>query len=209
MAERVEYNTLSEILEHLVLRRNIRAYRRDEKPSRHIIRLVLEVASRAPFVSHDDEPPWRFVATDDRGLIKSIAQAINAEDSGEPDYLAPDSPDFNPDTYFKNAPWVVIMLSKLPDPERAPQESRDSIAYDMTVSYGAALGALLSAAHMAGLAASWSGSFTASPSRRAAGVERLLGVKSPWRVHSIVPIGYAAEKGEKVDVKLEEVIEFR
>ncbi len=209
MAEAAKYNTVTEILEHLTTRRNVRAYRRDETPSRHIVRLILNAATRAPYQSHDGEPPWKFIATDDRGLIGSIARLLDPEDSGEPDYRVPESPNFNPVTFFKNAPWVVVMLSKIPDPERAPMEARDSIQYDMTVSTGAALGTLMSAAHAAGLAAAWIGSFTAASSKRATALETLLGVKSPWRVHSIIPIGYPAEKGEKLEVEFEEMVEFR
>jgi len=209
MAKAVEYSTISEILEHLTTRRNIRAYRRDEKLSRHIVRLILNVAARAPFISHDGEVPWRFTATDDRTLIGSMAKALDPGDSGEPDYVKPDSPGFNPKTYFKNAPWVVVMITRLPDPQQAPREERDSITYDMITSYGAALGSLLSAAHMAGLAASWDGAFSASSAKRADGIERLLGVKSPWRVHSVIPLGLPAEKGEKHEFRLDEIVEFR
>jgi len=209
MAEAIQFTTLGEILEHLSTRRNIRAYRRDEKPSRHIVRGILNVAARAPFLSHDKEIPWHFIATDDRALIASMVKSLDPEDTGEPDYAPPESPEFNPVTYFKNAPWVVAMLTKLPDPEQAPQEKRDSIGYDMITSYGAALGSLLSAAHLAGLCASWDGAFTATSAKRADGLERLLGVKSPWRVHSIVPLGYPAEKGDKTEVKLDEIVEFR
>jgi nitroreductase len=209
MAEAVQYNTLSEILDHLGTRRNIRAYRRDEKPSRHTIRGILNAAARAPYLSHDGEVPWHFIATDDRTLIGSMAKSLDPDDTGEPDYASPESPDFNPVTYFKNAPWVVVMFTRLPDPEKAPQEHRDSIGYDMITSYGAALGSLLSAAHLAGLGASWDGAFTAASAKRADGVERLLGVKSPWRVHSIVGIGYPAEKGEKSEMRLDEIVEFR
>jgi nitroreductase len=209
MAEVMQFTTLGEILEHLSTRRNIRAYRRDEKPSRHIVRGILNVAARAPFLSHDKEIPWHFIATDDRTLIASMVKSLDPDDEGEPDYAAPESQGFNPVTYFKNAPWVVVMLTKLPDPEKAPQEKRDSISYDMITSYGAALGSLLSAAHLAGLCASWDGAFTATSAKRADGIERLLGVKSPWRVHSIVPIGYPAEKGDKTDIKLDEIVEFR
>ena len=206
MAEGPQFESIIEALEHLATRRTVRAYRREEKPPRHLVRLILKVAACAPYASHDDKPPWRFIATDDAKLIEAVADALEPVDSSRSDSS---EPDFNPLTYFRNAPWVVVILSKLPDPEQAPDELREYIAYDMTVSYGTALGALMSAAHLAGLAAGWIGFFTAAPSRRADGVEKLLGVKAPWRVHAIVPIGYTAEKGVKRELDFDEIIEFR
>jgi len=201
--------TVTECLDVISARKSIRAFRRDETPSRHTIRRIMNTGASAPWVSHDDEPPVRFIATDDPGLIKSIANSIDPEDPGDPDHLPPDAEGFNPLTYFKNAPWVIVVLSKIPDPEAAPDERQDSINYDMTVSTGAAIGAILSAVQLAGLAASWIGSFTASAGRRVDGTERLLGVKSPWRVHSIIPVGYAAEAGRVLTYDRESVTEFR
>jgi nitroreductase len=209
MADIIDFTTLSEILEHLKTRRLRRAYRRDEKPPRHIIRQILNAAASAPFQSHDDLPPWRFIATDDPALIASIARAIDPSDSGEPDYSTPGSESYNPKTYFKNAPWVVVVLVKPPDSDKAPEEFRDTIAYDMVVSYGSALGTLMSAAHLAGLATGWVGSFTASTALRASALEKLLGVKAPWRVYCIVPIGYHAEVGRIRERNYEEMVEFR
>lgn len=209
MAEGLQFDTIGDILEHLATRRTVRAYRRGEKPARHLIRLVLKVAASAPFASHDDKPPWRFVATDDADLIQAMARALAPEDSDEPDTTETPEGGLDLLTYFKNAPWVVVILTKLPDPEQAPDELREFVTYDMTVSYGTALGALMSAAHLAGLAAGWIGFFTAPPSRRAYGLEKLLGVKAPWRVHAIVPIGYTAEKGVKRELDFQKIIEFR
>ncbi|HDS29549.1 MAG TPA: nitroreductase family protein [Firmicutes bacterium] len=209
MADSTDFATTSEILEHLKTRRLRRAYLRDEKPPRLTIRQILNAAASAPFQSHDDLPPWRFIATDDASMIASIARAVDPSDSGEPDYATPDSIGYNPKTYFKNAPWVVVMLVKMPDAETAPEESRETIAYDMVVSYGAALGMLMAAAHIAGLACGWVGSFTASPSCRVDSLEKLLGVKVPWRAYCIIPIGYTAEKGKIRERNYEEMVEFR
>ena len=208
MAEQLAHETLSELLDHLSTRRSVKAYQREEKPSRHIVRLICHVAAASPYESHDDKPPWKFIVTDDRNLISAMARALDPNDSGEPDYLLPDDPNFNDLTYFKNAPWVVVMLVMLPDKDKAPKERRDTIDYDMTVSYGTAHGSLMSAAHLAGYAAGWIGFFTA-PAMHRDSLENLLGIKAPWRIHAIIPIGHAAGKSEKREINFDEIVEFR
>lgn len=209
MADLLEYTSVKELLEHLKTRKVQRAYRKGESPPRHVIRDILNAAATAPFQSHDNISPWRFIATDDPALISDMARAVDPEDSGEPDYLMPGSEGYNRKTYFKNAPWVIVVLVKIPDPDAAPEQYRDTIVYDMTLSYGAALGVLMSAAHLAGLASGWVGSYTAKDSLRADALEKLLGVEDPWRVQCIVPIGYTAEKGKVRERPYAEMVEFR
>jgi len=207
MSEPLRQTTVAEILETMAAQRIVRAYRKAEKPPRHLVRLIVNVGASAIHVVEDEEPLWKFIVTDDSQLISAMAREIDPRDSGEPDCALPDDPQFNPKTYFKNAPWVVVMLGKFLEAKQATPKELKAQTQDMWMSFGAAIGGLTSAAHFAGVAAGWISCSGFEHCSEA--LDRLLEVTPPWKVVAIIPLGYPAELGKPHTFKFDEMVKFQ
>lgn len=155
------------ILEAIHHRRSVRAYT-DQPVDREQLTTILKAAQAAP--SARDQRPWRFVALDDRAVLKELASGLaNA-------------------AMLAEAPAALAIGA---DVRQAVKPETDYWVVDGAL---AAQNALL-AAEALGLAAVYTGVWPYPD--RTAWVSRVLKLPEFLRPLALIPIGHAPEGGEK------------
>ena len=170
-------------------RRSVRAF--SERPvSRETIEQIIAAAGTAP--SGANKQPWRFVAVQDPAIKREIREAAEAEErelyahranaNWLRDLRALGTDEHKP--FLEIAPWLIAVFKLARDDE--PGRLSDQVYY-VNESVGIAVGLLLAAAHLAGLATL---THTPSPMKFLA---RILGRPDYERPYLLIPVGYPAE----------------
>ena len=171
--------------EILCKRRSVRMFS-DRPVPREAIEWIVRCAGSAP--SGANKQPWRFVCIADADLKRRIRLAAEQEEREFYEHraneewlrdLAPLGTDADK-RYLEIAPWLIVVF-KLTRTDEGGQ------VYYADESVGIAVGMLLAAAHMAGLA---SLTHTPSPMKSLAEV---LGRPAHERAYMLIPIGYPAD----------------
>jgi iodotyrosine deiodinase len=166
-------------------RRSVRAFS-DRPVPREVIEGLVRCAASAP--SGANKQPWRFVAVGDPGLKRAIREAAEAEERAfyaeraSERWLADLEPlgtDENK-RYLEVVPWLIVVF-------RLSRADDGGQVYYGEESVGIAVGMLLAAAQVAGLATL---THTPSPMRF---LGELLGRPAHERAYMLIPVGYPAE----------------
>jgi len=179
----------AEFYQRLARRRTVRTFS-DRPVSRATIENLIRAAGTAP--SGANKQPWRFVAVQDPALKREIRMAAEAEEHefytrrANPEWLADlkavGTDEHKP--FLEIAPWLVVVFKLARDD--APGRLTDQVYY-VNESVGIAVGMLLAAAHLAGLATL---THTPSPMKF---LGRILGRPEHERPYLLIPVGYPAE----------------
>ena len=192
-------------------RRTVRNFSSDPVPF-HLIETAIRAAATAP--SGANQQPWKFVVVSDPDVKRRIRAA--AEDEEREFYsrrapqewldaLAPLGTDWRK-PFLEDAPYLIIVFRVdygLAD--EANGGERKWKHYYVTESVGIAVGILLSALHLAGLA-----SLTHTPSPMAF-LSEILGRPKNERPFVLIPVGFPAVDAEVPAIgkkPLREVIEL-
>lgn len=177
----------------------------DRPVDREIIENVIRTAGTAP--SGANKQPWRFVAVSDAALKHEIRMAAEAEERefyqrrANPVWLADLAPLGTDDNkeFLDVAPWLIVVFKQMKDV--SPQATSDQVYY-VNESVGIAVGLLLAAVHMAGLAAL---THTPSPMKF---LGRILGRPAHERPFLLIPVGYPADDCEVPDISRKPIHEI-
>lgn len=198
-------------------RASVRQYAQGEVPAADL-REMVRLAGLAP--SANNSQPWRFIAITNRGLLRSMADAVLAKI----DAMLPDSEDeakkkaksqvefFS--TFFGDAPAVFAVASC---PYKAVID--DALPSDLTheemnalrrhpdiQSIGASIQNLLLAAVDMGYAGCW----LSGPLLARDALERLLGLEEPWSLVAMVAVGKpAADVKPRAKKRVDDIFELR
>ena len=186
-----------EFAERMRTRRTVRDFSA-EPVAIELIEDALRVAGSAP--SGANQQPWTFVLVGDPKLKRSIRQAAEAEerDSYERrmsqewlDALAHLGTDWHK-PHLEKAPWPIVVFRQASGISRDPEtgEERRIKPYYSEESVGIAVGFLLAALHLAGLA-----TLTHTPSPMQF-LREILGRPANERPYVIIPVGYPAEEAQ-------------
>ncbi len=166
-------------------RRSVRQFS-DRPVARETIEEIVRAAAWAP--SGANKQPWRFVCVSDPGQKHRIRMAVEqaerefyAERASEAWLrdLAPLGTDADK-RYLEVAPWLIVVF-------RMTKTDAGGQVYYGDESVGIAVGMLLTAAHMAGLATL---THTPAPMKILAEV---LGRPAHERAYMLIPVGHAAD----------------
>ena len=145
---------LDEFLGAMRLRRTVRHFS-DRPVDQDVIERIIATAGTAP--SGANKQPWRFVAVRDPEIKREIRLAAEEEerlfyggranDAWRRDLLPLGTDEHKP--FLEVAPWLIIVFKVMKDEE--PGRESDQVYY-VNESVGIAVGMLLAAARMAGLA---------------------------------------------------------
>lgn len=173
------------LYEVLRRRRTVRMYS-DRPVSRETIENLVRIAGSAP--SGANKQPWRFVCVQDASLKREIRLAAEEEERefygrrASEEWLADLAPlgtDANKE-FLEVAPWLIVVFKLVKDDD-------GSQTYYTNESVGIAVGMLLAAAHMAGLATL---THTPSPMKFLRDVLQRPDYERPYL---LIPVGYPAE----------------
>ncbi len=175
--------------EILSLRRSVRTFS-DRPVSRETIENIIAAAGTAP--SGANKQPWRFVAVQDPALKREIRVAAEAEErefyyrrANEAwlrDLRAIGTDEAKP--FLEIAPWLIVVFKLMRDDS---SDSGSDQVYYVNESVGIAVGMLLAAAHLAGLATL---THTPSPMKFLAKILKRPDYERPYL---LIPVGYPAE----------------
>ncbi len=189
-------------------RRSVRSFS-DRPVSRETIECLVRAAGTAP--SGANKQPWRFVAVGDPQLKRLIREGAEAEERefygrrANREWLA-DLVAIGTDehkAFLETAPWLIVVFKLMRDD--APRRRSDQVYY-VNESVGIAVGLLLAAAHMSGLATL---THTPSPMKFLGGI---LDRPPHERPYLLIPVGYPAEGCTVPDLArkpLEEILVVR
>ncbi|MEC8320031.1 MAG: nitroreductase family protein [Planctomycetota bacterium] len=187
---------LDEFLEAMRLRRTVRHFS-DRPVDQDVIERIIATAGTAP--SGANKQPWRFVAVRDPEIKREIRLAAEEEerlfyggranDAWRRDLLPFGTDEHKP--FLEVAPWLIIVFKVMKDEE--PGRASDQVYY-VNESVGIAVGMLLAAARMAGLATL---THTPSPMKF---LGSILGRPAHERPFLVIPIGYPAEDCEVPEI---------
>ena len=176
--------------EILSLRRSVRTFS-DRPVSRETIENIIAAAGTAP--SGANKQPWRFVAVQDPAIKREIRVAAEAEErefyyrrANEAwlrDLRAIGTDEAKP--FLEIAPWLIVVFKLMRDD--SPDSGSDQVYY-VNESVGIAVGMLLAAAHLAGLATLI---HTPSPMKFLAKILKRPAYERPYL---LIPVGYPAEE---------------
>ena len=206
---------LTEIIEK---RASVRHFADDSVSADDLLDMV-RLAHLAPSVNNSQ--PWRFIAITNRGLLKSMADAVHEKICR----MLPDSDDEQQkrakaqvlwfSTFFADAPAVIAVLAHpyqaivdcvLPKAGISHEDMNAMRGRPDIESMGAAIQTLLLAAVDKGYGGCWlSGPLVARDE-----IERILGVQPPWTLEAMVAVGREGSEHKQREKKpLEEVFELR
>ncbi|MCY3779550.1 MAG: nitroreductase family protein [Chloroflexi bacterium] len=179
-----------EFLGRMLKRRSVRYFSPEPVPF-ELIANAIRVAGSAP--SGANQQPWTFVVISDPGLKRRIRGAAEAEEKESyerrmsPEWLAALAPlgtDWRK-PHIEDAPYVIVVFRQAYgiDRDEAGGEKR-IMHYYSEESVGIAVGFLLAALHIAGLATL---THTPSPMKF---LTRILGRPANERPYVLIPVGY-------------------
>ena len=190
-------------------RRSVREFSPEPVP-RDILDAAIEAAATAP--SGANRQPWKFVIVEDPEVKRRIREAAEAEErefyerraSAEwLDALAPLGTDWHK-PFLTTAPYLVVVFRLDYEPARlADGTERRRKNYYVQESVGIAVGILLAALHLAGLA-----TLTHTPSPMGF-LAQVLGRPAHERPYLLIPVGYPAPDTRVPDLKKKSLDEVR
>lgn len=186
-----------ELLARMVRRRTVRDYSPRPIPF-ELLENAIRVAASAP--SGANQQPWTFVVVSDPAVKRQMRQAAEAEEkiSYEKrmsqewlDALAPLGTDWHK-PHIEDAPYVIVCFRQAYGLEVDSQtgETRRIKHYYSEESVGIAVGMLLTALHLSGLATL---THTPSPMKF---LSQLLNRPENERAFLLIPVGYPAEDAQ-------------
>ncbi len=186
----------AEFLRRMVKRRSVRHFSSEPVPAR-LIENAIRVAGSAP--SGANQQPWTFAVISDPALKREIRLAAEAEEKDSyqrrmtPEWLealAVLGTDWRK-PHIEDAPYVIVVFRQAYG-IRADAEGQDERVrhYYSEESVGIAVGFLLAALHISGLATL---THTPSPMKFLA---EILGRPANERPFVLIPVGYPAEDAE-------------
>jgi iodotyrosine deiodinase len=170
-------------------RRSIRFFS-DRPIEAGVLDLAIAAAGSAP--SGANKQPWRFVVVQDAGIKREIRLAAEAEERdfyarrAPPDWLADLAP-LGTDSekpFLETAPALIVVMKLMKDDPDA--QGRQGNTYYVNESVGIAVGFLLAALHLSGLA-----TLTHTPSPMGF-LTKVLGRPEHERPFLLIPTGYPA-----------------
>ena len=173
-------------------RRTVREFSPEPVPY-ELVEQAVRVAATAPSGAHIQ--PWRFVIVSDPAVKREIRAAAEAEERAFYDsrasaewleMLAPLGTDWRK-PFLEDAPYVIVVM----EVHKGPTSPKP---YYVKESVGIAVGFLLAALHLAGLATL---THTPSPMRF---LTEVLGRPREERPFVVVPVGYPAAGAEVPDL---------
>jgi iodotyrosine deiodinase len=180
-------------VEAMANRRTVRDFSTRPVPF-DLIEQAIQAASSAPSGAHVQ--PWRFLVVSDPELKRALRAAAEEEErrfyEGRAskewlEALAPLGTDWRK-PFIEDAPYLIVVMEVHQGPSSAkPYYPKESV--------GIAVGMLLSALHLAGLATL---THTPSPMRF---VAEVLGRPREERPFVLIPVGYPAEDAEVPDLQ--------
>lgn len=199
---------LNDLYQAMSTRRSVRSFAPDPVPQ-EAIEQAIRIAGTAPSGAH--RQPWHFVAISSSDLKAKLRAAVEATERefytarASIAWLAAISQlgtDANK-PYLEIAPWLIVVFRRDYDLDKDGLPSRN---YYMTESCGIAVGFLLAALHLAGLA-----TLTHTPAPMTF-LRDLLGRPENEKPFLLIPVGYPAEDCMVPNLRrksLEEIAEFR
>ena len=183
----------AEFLGRMLKRRSVRHFSPEPVPF-ELIANAIRVAGSAP--SGANQQPWTFVVISDPALKRRIRGAAEAEEKESyerrmsPEWLAALAPlgtDWRK-PHIEDAPYVIVVFRQAYGIGRDEEGGEKRIMhYYSEESVGIAVGFLLAALHIAGLATL---THTPSPMKF---LTRILGRPANERPYVLIPVGYAAD----------------
>jgi iodotyrosine deiodinase len=190
-------------------RRSVRDFS-DEAVPRGLVDAAIEAAATAP--SGANRQPWKFVVVEDPEARRRIREAAEAEERefygrrATPEWLddlAPLGTDWRK-PFLTTAPCLIVVFRLDYEPIRLPDGTeRRHRNYYVQESVGIAVGVLLSALHLAGLA-----TLTHTPSPMGFLAE-VLGRPAHERPYLLIPVGYPAPDARVPDLRKKTLEEVR
>jgi len=207
-----------EVMEAIRSRRSIREYENTQVPMEHI-RLILEAAKWAP--SGYNKQPWKFIVIQDRRLKLTMAEEVRAKleeiskwplVKGKASRIKAMLPGF---IVFSRAPVAIAVLHS---GYSAPMDEiliKQGLSFEERFklraapgiqSVAAAIQNMLLAATSLGYGTCYgTGCLIAKE-----GLEKALGIKPPWRLMALIPVGVPQKVPRTPKRKpLEELLEIR
>jgi nitroreductase len=167
------------VLEAILTRRSVRAYKPDPIPP-DVWADLLKAMQQAPSASN--RQPWKFVIVDDPALKEKVADACYNQ------------------KFIAQAPRVVVIAGNRLDAWRG---KGGFVQHWEIVDCAIAMDHLTLAAWERGLGTCWIAAYDAAK------VEELLGIREPWHLIVLSPVGWPAEvspyRGRK---SLDEIVAY-
>ena len=191
-----------EFARRMLARRSVRRFSRERVPI-ELIERAISVAGSAP--SGANQQPWTFVVISDPDLKRKIRVAAEAEEKESYerrmsqewlDALAPLGTDWRK-PHIEDAPFVIVVFRQAYGIRRDSESGEESryMHYYSEESVGIAVGFLLAALHISGLATL---THTPSPMKF---LSEILDRPANERAFVLIPVGYPAEDAEVPDIR--------
>ncbi len=186
-----------EFTRRILKRRSVRHFSREPVPL-ELIEQAIRAAGSAP--SGANQQPWTFVVISDPDLKREMRMAAEAEEKESYERrmsqewleaLAPLGTDWRK-PHIEDAPTVIVVFRQAYGIRTEPETGEESrvLHYYSEESVGIAVGFLLAALHIAGLATL---THTPSPMKF---LSDILGRPANERAFVLMPVGYPAEDAE-------------
>ena len=180
-----------EFYQRIRSRRSVRTFSSEPVPF-ELIENAVRAASTAP--SGANQQPWRFVIVSDPEIKRQIREAAEAEEKQNYEHrfpyewisaLDPIGTDWHKG-YLETAPYLIAVFRIDYGLEQTPQGERRIKHYYVQESVGIAVGFLMAALHLSGLA-----TLTHTPSPMGF-LGRILDRPANERAFVLIPVGYPA-----------------
>lgn len=202
LSETEQLRRSKEFARRLLKRRSVRHFSREPVPMK-LIENAIRVAGSAP--SGANQQPWSFVVISDPQLKREIRIAAEAEEKESYerrmsqewlDALAPLGTDWRK-PHIEDAPYVIVVFRQAYGIRTDPETGEESrvLHYYSEESVGIAVGFLLAALHVSGLAAL---THTPSPMKF---LSEILDRPANERAFVLIPVGYPAADAEVPAIK--------
>lgn len=198
-----------EFLVRIRTRRTVRDFAPDPVPL-DLVETAIAAAASAP--SGANRQPWRFVVVGDRDVKRRIREAAEAEERefyerrATEEWLADLAP-LGTDArkpFLETAPWLIVVFRLDYEPARLADGSEGRHKnYYVQESVGIAVGMLLTALHLAGLA-----TLTHTPSPMGF-LSEVLHREKHERPYLLIPVGYPAPDARVPDIQRKTLDEVR
>ncbi|MDE2775793.1 MAG: nitroreductase family protein [Chloroflexota bacterium] len=209
LSEAEQLRRSNEFADRLLTRRSVRHFSREPIPA-EIIENAIRVAGAAP--SGANQQPWTFVVISDPALKREIRIAAEAEEKESYerrmsqewlDALAPLGTDWRK-PHIEDAPCVIVVFRQaygIRIDKETGEEAR-VLHYYSEESVGIAVGFLLAALHISGLATL---THTPSPMKF---LSEILDRPANERAFVLIPVGYPAADAEAPAITKKPLAEF-
>jgi iodotyrosine deiodinase len=200
---------LSQFCARMQQRRTVRDFSAEPIPE-GLVDLAIATAGSAP--SGANRQPWHFVVVTDPSVKKRIREAAEAEERAFYEQRAPDEwlealaplgTDANK-PFLETAPALIVVFREDVTVRAEPDGTTEQLKnYYVSESVGIAVGMLLAALHVGGLA-----TLTHTPSPMGF-LSEILGRPKHERPYLLIPVGYPAKDAKVPDISRKALDEIR